>query len=150
VLRQQLLDDLGPLASAGLRLPAVDGGVALHFAQSVQTFTEAVAISQEVAIVLQQELHAGGQGHLNFDAGCRPQLVHQHARHAQAANGAAFAFSKHRLTWAQLPQSLPDCGLEGFLAGLRLPGQRAQNRAAVDGQRFQVQHLRAFGRQGLK
>jgi hypothetical protein len=152
MLAHQLGEHAGPVARARSGLPGLHAGAAAQFGQAVQRAAEDLGVGAEVAVVLQQQLHAGGLGHGDPRAGAERAThgAQQGLRHGDAADLAALAFDEHRARVVQPAQRAPQRAVKGLLAGLRRVGQGAQHRAAVGGQGFEVQHLGAFGLQRLQ
>ena len=75
---QQLLDHLGDTAGACGGLPALDDRGAAQFAQGRQAIAEAVEVVDEVRIVAQQEVDAGGaRPHIDAEIDARKQEARQ-------------------------------------------------------------------------
>ena len=61
------------------------------------------------------------EGHVQAHTRRSTHLYEQRFWHTQTADGAAFAFGKHRLCDVKAAQLVPDGGFKGLLRRLRLP-----------------------------
>ena len=141
-----------PIGRAGQRLPGADRVAAAQFDQAVEQPAEALGVADEVAVVLQQQLQPRGVGAARRACTGRARAAARSAPRARAARRSCG--SRLRRTPAAPGRSAAAPASSSvskrFCAGLRLPGTRAQHRAAVAGQAFQVQHLRALRGQRLQ
>ena len=102
-----------------------------------------LAVLAQVGVVAQQVGQARlGRG-LHLDARRLAHAIDQLLRQRDAADARALAFGEHGAVEVEALQLLREQRLEMLLRGLRHTAQRAQQRAAVPRQAFQVEHLRA-------
>ncbi len=126
-------------------MPALDLLVAVQAHQAVELRVQRGRVLREVGVVLHQQPHPVGARQRQRDAGRGAHGIHQRRRHPQLADLLAFRFDEHGTGGIELAQAIPYHRFKRFLGGLRLAGQAAQHGAAVGGQLFQVEHLRAVG-----
>ena len=148
--QQQVAHHRIHLTRCDLRLPLLHHSLATQLCQCVQPLAEKGAILDEEIVVLQQQAHALVFAEFQRIAGAGANGQHQGLGHGEVAHLAALRFHIDRSTGIELAQGIPHQRVEVFLAGLWLAGDQAQHGAAVRGQVFQVQHLCAFGAQGLQ
>ena len=140
-----------PFARVRLRLPAFNGVATTQGDEGVELAAKAVHIGGEMGVVLQQQFNPRGVGHGQpIAVGRLPHVRVQGLGHTQLADLAALAFDPHRPRRVERAELLPKQAVESFLARLGLIGQAAQDGAAVAGQTFQIEHLRALGRKRMQ
>ena len=98
-------------------------------------------------VFFQQQCYAQVLRDAKLNTRASAHLIDQRLGHAQGADALAFRLDKDGARRIKTAQRMPDCALETFLIGLRLIGQRPQQRAAMQGQFFQIEHLPAQARQ---
>ena len=140
---QQLAYQRTELSGAYQGTPVFQLLAAVKWQQYLQVSDERFRRIDEMAIVLQQQR--------DTRSGCRIQqhtfaAVHradQRGGQGEAPDLVALRFHKYRLFGIEALQCLHQRGVEPFLRRLCLQRQAAQHRAAMPGQGFEVEHLRA-------
>jgi hypothetical protein len=126
-------------ASAARRfLPGVDRLAPAQQAQRVEAGAEGVDVADEELVFAQQQRDPRVLGQLEPDARRGAHAREQRGRHAQVADLGALAFDEHRARRIEPAQRVPDRGVERLLRRLRLARREAEDRAAVVGERLEV------------
>jgi hypothetical protein len=123
-------------------LPARHRFLALHFLQRPELVGQRVAVVAQVGVVAQQVVQPGPGGRGQLDARRRAHPRHQRQRQREPSDAHALAFDIQRPREVEGFEHRRDARLEVLLRGLRHARQRAQQRALVVREIFQVEHLR--------
>ena len=146
---QQVFDHTGHATRAGSGLPVGHHGFAASFGQCAQAIAKEFDVAHKKIIVLEQQLDALFFTELQVQTWAAAHGGHQALRNHHVADFLAFALNVNRPCRVKGLQRRPDAGVKSLLGRLRLAGNQAQHRAAMVGQGFEVQHLRALRCQGL-
>ena len=147
---QQVQHHRRDLARLNLFNPAVDHRVSTQLGEGLEPLAEVGGVLHEEIVVFEQKRHPLLVGQAQVDAGTAAHRFDEGVGHTQVADFLAFALHKHGAGRVEALQGIPDQAVEGFLAGLWHPGYVPQHRAAVAGDRFEVQHLGTLAGQGLQ
>ena len=101
-------------------------------------------VADEEVVVLDQQRDAPSERQLEPDASARAHLPDQRFRDAQIADLLALALDEHRPRRIEASQGVPDAAVEFLLRRLRSAGDQAEDRAAMVGERLEVEDLRAL------
>ena len=100
-----------------------------------------------MCVLLHQQRDPGGVRGVDAHAVGGAHAMDQRLGHAQVADLAALGFHVDRARGIQAPHRIPQAGLERFLRRLRAIRPAAEQRTAMSGDGFEIEHLATGGRQ---
>lgn len=129
-------------------LPVVNALVAAVGAEAVDEGFEGLGVFDEMGVVVAEESGAGVEGKSDGDDAGGGELVPEGGRAVETSDAVGFGFGEDGFCGVELAEALPESGFEEFLAGLGGFGGEAEEGAAVLGEVFEVEGLRAFVGEG--
>ena len=148
--RQQAQDECRPLAGLRHLRPFAHPGVAVVGDQGLQSADQPLRVADEVLVVAHQQFAAHRIGGLDVHTGRPPHRGDQCFGDLTLPDLAAFRLDVDRSGRIAASQEVPEQGLEVLLRGLRLIGQVTEHRAAMPGERLEIEHLRPLSGEFLE
>ncbi len=147
---QQVGGEFVPVSRQRERFPLVDDRVAVERHEIFQLGVQCLDLVEEMGVLFLEQPDAGRDRGFQHHALAGPHGFDHRLGHAQRADLPALRFDVDRARAIETLQRVPHAALEHLLGGLRLIGQVAQHRAAMGGERLEIEHLAAGFAQGAQ
>lgn len=105
---------------------------------------EGLGIIKEVRVLFFKELNAVGEGQGDDDDAGLREFFPEGGRALNGTDAVGFGLGEERFLGVEVAEGFPEAGFEELLAGLGRLGRVAEDGAAMFGQFFEVENLRAL------
>ena len=140
---EKLGDERVPVAGFGHRFPTRDLCLAVELGERFQATPELCRRREEVGIFVLEERHALFPRRRQRERVSDSHRFEERIRHLHGADAPALRLDEHRPRGIEPRHRIEQCALEPLLRGLLLVGQPTEDRAAMTGNAFEIERLRA-------